>query len=195
MELQQLLKQWKFTKRKDYMEFLDQSLKLQGSTDNTKIQNALYKLLQEHLRENTNDDVYIEKYLEFIVQKTGKNVDLLVDFLKVLESVKLSTRILKKLALVSKNALQDYDFQLLNLIWKAVLKIITRDISQDMKYCLFKNAFMEQLTILLNMDLEAKKYYGLLAFYLGHLNAFVKFSTSVLVGEEEIIIGFLVSTG
>ncbi len=102
---------------------------------------------------------------------------------------------MEKISKISKISLERNDFQALNVLWKTIIKLITRDIAVDIKYFLFKNAFMDQLEILLkNKDLDPKKYYGLIAFYLGHLNAFVKFSASVLV-EEEIVIGFLISTG
>ena len=193
MEIQTLLKQWKFSTKKDYLTFLDSTLNLlKGNTVHGKVLNALNALLQQHLRENTSDDAYIEKYLEFIIQM--ENIELLVDFLQVLESITISLRILKKIVDFSTSALESSDYKVLNVLWKAMLKIITRDIKQELKYYLFKNAFVKQLKSL-DENIETNKFYGLIAFYLGHLNAFVKFSTNVLVGEEEMIIGFLVSTG
>lgn len=209
MDLQNLLKQWKSNPNgknsKDYMEFLDKSIQFQEKmfteSFNHNIMVAEYKLLTSHLPIMERDEEYLIKFMDFLeiclkFNNQVETLNLLKEFMGIIENARLSLKLLEKISFISGISLEKSDFQALNILWKTLLKIITKDISQEMKYYLFKNAFLKQLEILLkNKDLDSKKYYGLIAFYLGHLNAFVKFSTTVLVGEEDLIIGFLISTG
>lgn len=209
MDLQNLLKQFKSNPKgkneNDYLEFLDKAMQFQEKMFvdcfNHTLMMATYKLLASHLLIMERNKEYLSRFMEFIgiclkFNKEPDTINFLKDYLKTVEHAQLSMKLLGKICLVSKDALESNDFQALNLIWKSILKIITRDISLEMKHFLFLNAFMDQLKILLkNNKLDSRKYYGLLAFYLGHLNAFVKFSTTVLIGQEDVIIGFLISTG
>ena len=209
MDLQNLLKQWKSTPKgknsKDYHEFLGKSREFIESmfmdSFNNNLMVAEYKLLASHLCFMKEDEEYLVKFLDFVeiclkFNNQNETLNFLKDSLGTIgNNFNFSIKLLEKISKISKISLERNDFQALNVLWKTIIKLITRDIAVDIKYFLFKNAFMDQLEILLkNKDLDPKKYYGLIAFYLGHLNAFVKFSASVLV-EEEIVIGFLISTG